>query len=96
MNGFKMMADACRKMEERGLIDHKTAAKEIRIYEFLAECDADDIHTLADSSAFNDIIKAYMRAAMQAAGLDEDTRSDVMSQMRWILDERTSKEVLND
>ena len=60
MNGYEIMAASYRQMVKQGRIDKETADKEIRIYDFLATCDTEDICRMVDSSAFNDIIKAFV------------------------------------
>lgn len=94
MNGFTMMADSYKKLMEQGNIDRETAEKEIRIYEFLATCDTDDFCRMIDSSAFNDIIRAFLKMAVTNAAIDEDSKDKVLSQLRWIFDEKQAKEVL--
>lgn len=59
MNGYEMMADSYRQLVKQGKIDKETADREIRVYDFLATCDSDDLCRMVDSSAFNDIIRAY-------------------------------------
>lgn len=49
---------------------------------------------MADSSAFNDIIRAYLKMAVQSADIDEDAREKVVGQLRWLFDEKTAKQVL--
>ena len=75
-------------------IDKETADKEIRVYDFLATCDSDDLCRMVDSSAFNDIIRAYLKMAVQSADIDEDSRNKVVGQLRWLFDEKMAKEVL--
>lgn len=94
MNGYEMMADSYRQLVKQGKIDKETADKEIRIYDFLATCDSDDLCRMVDSSAFNDIIRAYLKMAVQSADIDEDAREKVVGQLRWLFDEKTAKEVL--
>lgn len=95
MNGFTMMAESYRKVMNEGKIDKDTAEKEIRIYEFLATCDEDDFCRMVDSSAFNDIIRAFLKKAVVDAELDEKSQDKVFNQLRWIFSEMTAKEVLN-
>ena len=57
---FKMVADTYRRLVRKGELTEEQAKKDIRIYDFLAECDQEDLYKLIDSSAFNDIIKAIV------------------------------------
>lgn len=94
MNGYEMMVDSYRQLVKQGKIDKETADREIRVYDFLATCDSDDLCRMVDSSAFNDIIRAYLKMAVQSADIDEDAREKVVGQLRWLFDEKTAKEVL--
>ena len=94
MNGYEMMADSYRQLVKQGKIDKETADREIRVYDYLATCDSDDLCRMVDSSAFNDIIRAYLKMAVQSADIDEDAREKVVGQLRWLFDEKMAKEVL--
>lgn len=94
MNGYEMMAESYRQLVKHGEIDKETADKEIRIYDFLATCNSDDLCRMVDSLAFNDIIRAYLKMAVQSADIDEDAREKVVGQLRWLFDEKMAKEVL--
>ena len=93
MNGFVLMADSYRKAAGAGKIDKEQAEKQARIYDFLGTCDTDDFYILFDSSAFNDITKDYVRLALNKAGVDDETRSDVMNELRFLFSEKRAKEV---
>ena len=94
MNGYTLMAESYRKLMNEGKIEKEAAEKEIRIYEFLATCDDDDKCIMVDSSAFNDIIRAFLKMAVTNADIDEDSKYKVLNQLRWIFDEKQAKEVL--
>lgn len=94
MNGYEMMADSYRQLVKQGKIDKETADREIRVYDFLATCNSDDLCRMVDSSAFNDIIRAYLKMAVQSADIDEDAREKAVGQLRWLFDEKTAKQVL--
>ena len=95
MNGYTLMAESYKKLMNEGKIEKEVAEKEIRIYEFLATCDIDDFCRMVDSSAFNDIIRAFLKMAVTNAGIDEESKNKVIGQLRWIFDEKQAQEVLN-
>jgi hypothetical protein len=94
MNGYTLMSDSYKMLMEQGEIDKETAEKAIRIYDFLATCDKDDICKMVDSSAFNDIIRAFLVMAIENSGLDEESKNNVLNELRWIFSEKQAKEVL--
>ena len=95
MNGFKMMAESYRKLVEQGKFTEEQAKRNIEIYEFLATCDTDDFCTMIDSSAFNDIIRGFVKLAVKKADLDQKSQEKVIDQLRWLFDEKTAKEILD-
>ena len=94
MNGFKILSESYAKLMEQGKIEHEVAEKEIRILDFLSTCDTDDFCRMVDSTAFNDIIKGYVRLAAENAGIDKKAQQKVIDQCYWIFDMKTAKEVL--
>ena len=61
MNGFAIMADSYKSLVKRGEMTEEQAKRSIEIYEFLATCNQDDFCQMVDSSAFNDIIRAFLK-----------------------------------
>lgn len=53
----------------------------------------DDFYFMVDSSAFNDIIRDYLKTALQNAKADEEMTSTVMNELRWLFSEKTAKEI---
>ena len=94
MNGFAMMSDSYKKLMERGKITKEIAEREIRIYDFLATCTVDDFCRMIDSTAFNDIITAFVKMAAVNADIGEENQEKVTNQTRWIIDTKSAKEVL--
>lgn len=99
MNGFKILSDSYKKLLEQGKIDKEEAQKEIRIYDFLGNCEDDDICRLYDSSAFNEITMCYVRRAVKEL-IEEDVIDDeqakaVRNRVSLLFDEKTAKEVLD-
>lgn len=76
MNGYETMSENYKILMQRGEIEKEAAEKAIRVYDFLAGCDTDDLCEMIDSSAFNDLIRAFLVRAVTSAGLDDDDRSD--------------------
>ena len=93
MNGFKSMADSYRTLVEQGKISQADAERDIVTYDFLATCKQDDFYRLFNSGAFNDIVKAYVRKALEGAGVDNETTSKVMEELRWLFDTKQAREI---
>lgn len=96
MNGFTMLADSYRTLVKQGKLTEEQAKRDIEIFDFLATCNQDDFCRMVDSSAFNDIIKAYIELAVKNAGIDKKSQEKVINQSHWIFDEKNAKEVLKD
>ena len=98
MNGFVLMADSYRKAAGEGKINADEAEKKARIYDFLGTCDTDDLYTLFDSTAFNEIAKDYMRAAVKrliANGtIDEEQAQAVRNRYSLLFSEKQAHEVI--
>lgn len=94
MNGYTILAESYKKLMNEGEIEKDYAEKHIRIYNFLANCDADDLCILVDSSAFNDIIRAFLKTAIKNTDIGYLEQDKILAQLRYIFDEQTAKEVL--
>lgn len=55
MNGYETMSENYKILMQRGEIEKEAAEKAIRVYDFLAGCDTDDLCEMIDSSAFNEL-----------------------------------------
>ena len=93
MNGYTVMAESYKKAIEQGKISKEIAEPEIRIFDFLSTCSQDDLYQLVNSSAFNDIMKGYMRKAIKNAELNEKDEERVLNELRYLFDEKTAKEI---
>lgn len=96
MNGYELMAESYRKAAGNGQIPTDEAEQKARIYDLMSKFTDEDLFTMIDSTAFNDIIRAYCRLALKQAGVDDETRDSVMSEFRFIFSEKTAKEVCNN
>lgn len=74
-----MFADWHRAMLKDAKTDEerKKLENEIRIYDFLAECDISDKCALVRSSAFNDIIMEYLEFTLDNVRCDEDIKREM-------------------
>lgn len=93
MNGYEIMSDSYKKAIEQGKMKKETAEPEIRIYDFLATCSQDDIYRLVNSSAFNDVMKAYMNKAIKNEKLKTEDEERITNELRYLFDEKTAKEI---
>jgi hypothetical protein len=79
MNGYTLLADSYRQLKQNGTIDAAEADKAIRIYDFLASCDAEDKRLLFDSSAFNDMILYVCKQAIADAGVSQSAAAKILA-----------------
>lgn len=99
MNGFSMMSNSYKNLIEKCVIDKCTAEKKIRIFDFLATCDEDDISSLFNSGAFNEIVRAYVDRSVnslvtQDELLSEEQAQNVKNRLEYLFDMVTAKEIL--
>lgn len=90
MNGYKVLADAHRKAGQ----EH-----EAKLFDFLGNCTDDDICTLFDSTAFNEIAKGYLRKALSELQDDGTITSDQAEAVRarhsGLFDEMQARQVIS-
>ena len=95
MNGFKLQADAIRKVVERDDdCDKEAMLSKAKVYDILSELTQDQIYELYNSSAFNDVTKAYAKRAMETVGLDEEQISDVLQEIKYLHDTVSAGEII--
>ncbi len=88
-SGYAVMARIYRDRMERGPqgSDAREAlARKIDALETIAAADTGTIYALYDTGAFNDITRGYIELALDAAGVNEKTRGDVLDALRAIYD----------
>ncbi len=97
LNGFEVMADTYRKLASEGTISQEEAEKKCKVFDFLSSCDDEDICNLFDSSAFNEIVKSYMRLTVKElvseGELDGNQGRAVQNRFSLLFDEKKAKEV---
>ena len=94
MNGYDMIVKGLKQAVKNGKISQEDVSRKIEIYEFLATCNNDDLCCLIDSSAFNDIINAYIKKAIEILSVEEQEK--VEDNLRYLFDEKTAKEVIEE
>lgn len=97
MNGYKLMAESYRKVAAQGNISKEEAEKIARSYDFLADCDQEDICNLFDSSAFNEIAKSYLRLAVkelvEEGTIEEEHGRAIRNRFSLLFSEKKASEV---
>ena len=90
MNGYKVLADAHRKAGQEHEAD---------LLDFIGNCSPDDICFLFDSTAFNDIARAYVRRAVSELQDDKTLTSEQAEAVRarhsGLFDEMQAKQVIS-
>lgn len=98
MNGYQFQADAYRKYLEQNPNEENKEYMEriIKVNEFLAVCTKEDIEELYNSSAFNEISKAYVKKAMQNLGFKKKEVEAVQDEIKWLHDTIGAGMIVND
>jgi len=95
MNGYKILADSYRKSIEEGKVKKEEVENELKALDMLSNCSNEDIFELVNTGAFNDIIKAYAKKAMNNVGIKDNEISATMDEMRWLFDTVGAKDIVN-
>lgn len=96
MNSYQMHIDAYKQVlaSDRTDIDRDYIKAEIRALEPFAERTEEERIQMFNSGAFNDVLKAYCRKAMQNCNVDSETISNVMNEVKWLLDTVSANEII--
>lgn len=94
MQGYEMVKESYEALIAKGKVAREDVQKELEAYDFLSKCEEADICTLANSGAFNDIIKGYCRKALRNAGVGDEVEGAVMDELRWALDSMSAQDVI--
>ena len=89
---MEVQQDLLRSIE----LDKIMPEKEIRVNEFLASCDQDDICRLVDSSAFNPVIKSYVMMAAKRAGVNDHTIGKMEVELGRVFNKMSARQVIED
>lgn len=98
MNGFKLLAESYQKIMDGEPVNEQekiVIQNKIKLLSFIGDCSQEDIAELYNTSAFNEIAKAYCKKALQNCGADRDMIDNVMQEMKWLHDTVSAEEILN-
>lgn len=93
MNGYQMTADSYRQLLESDKsqdIDREAIQHKIKALDFLATATEEERLELFNSSAFNDVVKGYMKMAVDNMELDKETRQGLLNELRYLFDTVTA------
>ena len=82
MNGFELLATSYKKLAS----DDPIIQSKIKVFEFLSTCSDQDICNLVQSSAFNELIKAYFEVSLKDAGFDRNNIKKALNSLNSTLE----------
>lgn len=96
MNSYQSNIDAYKQILEsdRKDVDREYIQAEIKSLEPFAVRTEEERLKMFDSGAFNEVLEAYCKKAMQNCHVDDNTVSDVMSELKWLLDTVTANQII--
>lgn len=93
MNGYQMTADSYRTLLEREQdIDRASIESKIKALDFLATCSKEERLELFNSSAFNDVVKGYLKMACNNMELEDEVRQGLLNELRYLFDTVTAEQ----
>lgn len=96
MNGYEFTIAGYKQVLEsnREDIDREYIKAHIKALEPFAERTEQEIIKMFDTGAFNEVLKAYCRKAMENSGIDSEKISEVMGEIKWLLDTVKAEEII--
>lgn len=92
MNGYKMTAEAYKKLRGNNKVDQAEVESNIKVLDFLSTCTKEDIYNLFNSTAFNNICMGYVKVALNDfKELDDDTKDRIINYVRYKFDTVTAE-----
>lgn len=93
MNGYKMTAEAYKKLRGNSKLDQADVESNIKVLDFLATCTKEDIYNLFNSGAFNYICLGYVEMALNGfKELDDDTKDKIINRVWAMFDTANAKQ----
>lgn len=101
MIGYQMMADSYRKLLEQKRdtfteSEIKEFEREIDTYDYLGRKPEHEKYILFKTGLFNDIARAYCKKAMENTGIPAEQVSEVLSELHYLFDTRSAKEIISE
>lgn len=91
MNGYKMTADSYRKLLESDRdINRVSLESKIKVYDFLGTATEKERLELFNSSAFNDVVKGYLKMTCDNLKLKEEVRQGLLDELGYLFDTVTA------
>lgn len=97
MNGYKLLADSYRKVLEKttNKDEKKKIELSIKALDYLSTVDQEDLLELFSTGAFNSILIAYSKKAMENCAVPREKIMEVMNEMKWLLDTADVYQITN-
>lgn len=99
MNAYKELVDSYKqvleKCDESRNIEKAVIEAKIKSLEPFSERTNEEIAGMFDSGAFNEVLKAYCRVAMQNCNITKKKINEVMEEIKWLLDTVGANEILD-
>ena len=97
MNGYQMTADSYRTLLEREKdIDRASIESKIKALDFLATSTEEERLELFNSSAFNYVVKGYVKMAMDnveledGSKIEDETKRAIVRELNYLFDTVTA------
>lgn len=96
MNGYELIAKSYETLIKRDdpQIDREACKSKIKVYRALASLSESEILEIFNSGAFNDVLNGYCRMALNNCKVKSDKVSEIMDEIKWLLDTMSAEQVV--
>lgn len=96
MNGYQLQAEGYKQylVKNPDVPNKESLERIVKVNKILGDCSQEEIYELYNSSAFNDLTKAYCKKALENVGIPKEQIEAILSELYWLHDTLSAEEIM--